>query len=718
MEQTEHLVQKLFYRTLVTDGAQEPAAFLGREMKTAGADMDAIRFAQGEVYFHYHDLESAVFKWEQVEGDLSGWAWKNIGDVYYDQQDHDRALETFRSVRTDEPVLQIELALQLLSVHAEKQEMGEVYRYLEEALAVDPDYPGVTDLAQTLYEDNKDWQKAVDLAVTEALRTESRVWFETLVRYIRESRVEEFPPEYFQDPAAQLAEIYPDLFREMMAELTADFRRRDQVLEWTAVFNSVFTAVAKEPGPQWETMAALHHDLYLELVSGRFLEPDIAPVLPDLMRNWELLSEGSHRNMAGAAQSAWNETFPEYETMEPASVQDGSGAAAAAEELLLLFESILTWMRGEKLLDREAEEAAASDIEDAPELLPVLRGEPMSFDRVQWLTMVRSNEIKAVRSAEVLSNAVQKQLQRLLEQQSTVEEGLAQSIDFYEEMLSRFKGVRASLLDKRTERRDAVLDTYLQMKQMQKEQFEQAVPDILRAAEDVLEDEEKSAKYLHDDLNAAMNTRLRAYIDEELFPVFKRSIQQWLKHTEEDFSNEAAELSELETNLNASADEEVLSLKLDQSILSDWRRDLNRMLNRTELTDENIMSRFEPKQMLLRNVGKWFGDMQQSRSFLVQQYRRYLENDDFHETAEALSYKLFFEFDLFERAVKADVDTVYTELIEHLDDVILTYERYLEETKEELHLLQEHPERFYDPIKLFDMRHRQCSQMLSYAQRQ
>ena len=54
--------------------ASESAQVLGEayleEQKKDISDLSAIRFAQGEVYFHYKDYESAIFKWENIRNEL------------------------------------------------------------------------------------------------------------------------------------------------------------------------------------------------------------------------------------------------------------------------------------------------------------------------------------------------------------------------------------------------------------------------------------------------------------------------------------------------------------------------------------------------------------------------------------------------------------------------------------------------------------------------
>lgn len=44
------------------------------EQRKDEADLSNIRYAQGELYYHYKDFEAAIYKWEYVNNELSSWA--------------------------------------------------------------------------------------------------------------------------------------------------------------------------------------------------------------------------------------------------------------------------------------------------------------------------------------------------------------------------------------------------------------------------------------------------------------------------------------------------------------------------------------------------------------------------------------------------------------------------------------------------------------------
>ena len=85
----QQLIEKMFYETFMIDNAvKEPIQVLGEayleEQKKDIPDLSAIRFAQGELYFHFKDYESAIFKWENIQNEWGQWAKKNTADAYFE----------------------------------------------------------------------------------------------------------------------------------------------------------------------------------------------------------------------------------------------------------------------------------------------------------------------------------------------------------------------------------------------------------------------------------------------------------------------------------------------------------------------------------------------------------------------------------------------------------------------------------------------------------
>lgn len=84
MKPEDQFVQKCYYETFIKEGEERhPLEVLGeafeKENALENADLSYIRFAQGEIYFHYKDYEAAVFKWESIHNDFEPWAQKTWG---------------------------------------------------------------------------------------------------------------------------------------------------------------------------------------------------------------------------------------------------------------------------------------------------------------------------------------------------------------------------------------------------------------------------------------------------------------------------------------------------------------------------------------------------------------------------------------------------------------------------------------------------------------
>ncbi|WP_083800960.1 hypothetical protein [Bacillus sp. m3-13] len=62
---------------------------------------------------------------------------------------------------------------------------------------------------------------------------------------------------------------------------------------------------------------------------------------------------------------------------------------------------------------------------------------------------------------------------------------------------------------------------------------------------------------------------------------------------------------------------------------------------------------------MLKGAGRLFGSLQQSNQLLFTQYKKYIENERFTDVAQSVVDKFFLEFDLFEKALKADINMFY-----------------------------------------------------------
>jgi len=174
----QQLIEKMYYETFMIDNPEmEPIQILGEayleEQKKDISDLSAIRFAQGELYFHYKDYEAAIFKWENIQNKWGQWARKNTADAYFELGLLPTAEDIYKSIATDDLTLHTEVSLQLFSLYIERGKQELASRVIKETVSFNPDYPNVIKLACAFFEENHDWSSAIELAMNEAMRLES-----------------------------------------------------------------------------------------------------------------------------------------------------------------------------------------------------------------------------------------------------------------------------------------------------------------------------------------------------------------------------------------------------------------------------------------------------------------------------------------------------------------------------------------------------------------
>jgi hypothetical protein len=121
------------------------------------------------------------------------------------------------------------------------------------------------------------------------------------------------------------------------------------------------------------------------------------------------------------------------------------------------------------------------------------------------------------------------------------------------------------------------------------------------------------------------------------------------------------------------------------------------MTGRIQYENENIMLKNKPAQLLLKSAGKLFGAMNQNKMMLVNQYKKYVENETYEEVTESISQKLFLPFELFEKGLNQDISSFFTAPISEVEETTI------QEEKEGLSEMKANPELFYDPLKLFEV---------------
>ena len=354
----EWLIQKKYYETLVNSNEKHPIEFLGEifmeEQKKDVPDLTDIRFAQGEVYFQHLDYEAAIFKWQNITGNLGAWAQKNIADAYFELELYDTAEAIYKSVTTDNPVLKIEVWLQLFSLYIVESRQPQATEVIKEAVEFQPDYPNVTKMARTFFEEQKDWNHAIELAVNESIRTKSLVWFDLLKKYIEQGVAQSIATNYFSVMLESLYHIDQSRFEQMAVALWKNYKYSELYFDWLGTITELISKVEINRGDSWGKLSLQYQDAFSRLLEGKFLIQELKPIIPSLLENWLKISTGEQALYAAAAVAAWNGIFPE--TIPTLVIQDAEillrdsskvkdGLAASGK----LFESIIAWAQEHEL---------------------------------------------------------------------------------------------------------------------------------------------------------------------------------------------------------------------------------------------------------------------------------------------------------------------------------------------------------------------------------
>jgi GTP-binding protein EngB required for normal cell division/tetratricopeptide (TPR) repeat protein len=346
------LIKKTFYETLMKADEKNPVRVLGEAFlagyKDEAADISAIRFAQGEVYFHNKDYEAAIFKWENIHNDLEPWAKKNIADCYYEIGQLSTAEEIYKSINTESSVLQSEVALQLFSLYIDQGRLEKADEVIKKAVSFNPDYPNVTDIARAFFEKHKDWKSAIELAVNEAIRTESHRWFDILKTYAEQGFAKTFEPHYFSKCLTVLYGVDQARFEQIVQALWNGYKNERSYFSWLREFNHLFLNLDANRGQSWKALSALYQETYFELIDGTYLMKELAEIVPNLLTNWIKIADHSHALFASAAVLAWSEKFPS--SISPEVVNDAEhlifhsrNETDGLEYSLTLFDSIVKW---------------------------------------------------------------------------------------------------------------------------------------------------------------------------------------------------------------------------------------------------------------------------------------------------------------------------------------------------------------------------------------
>jgi len=345
----QQLVHKTFYETLIDGGEHDIVSALGDIFFTAyrdGTDLSSIRFAQGEVYFHRRDYETAIFKWENVHNDLRPWAQKNIADSYYELGQFQLAEELYRSIEAESETLQAEIILRLFSLYRELGEREKADEMIKRGVALSPDYPNMTEWARAFFEEQGDWESAIELALGEAVRTSARHWADTLTGYVEQGHARMMAPARFSRCLALLYETDRVKFERLVQALWNGYKDSDVYFSWLAEWSSLYDELAIGRDYEWKRIPSLLAEAYDGLMKGPYRLKELVEVVPPLLKSWVNLADGQGMAEAAAALIAWSEKFPEGfsdEMVKNAAKQFVCADRQSEEAGVALFEEMADW---------------------------------------------------------------------------------------------------------------------------------------------------------------------------------------------------------------------------------------------------------------------------------------------------------------------------------------------------------------------------------------
>ncbi|WP_449537904.1 GTP-binding protein [Ferdinandcohnia sp. Marseille-Q9671] len=355
MKSENEFIMKTYYQGFIPENdLRHPVEILGEaymvEQEKDLYDLSYIRFAQGEVYFHYKDYEAAIYKWENISNELSPWAKKNIADAYYKLGLLSNAEKEYGSIISKDKTLTSEVSLNLFSVYLEDNKVDSAYRVLQEAINENPDYPNLTTIAKEFYENQGDWNNAIELALSEAERTKDLQWFDTLTRYCRAGHSSLFSPGTFVPLLQKLYELDQHRFKQLMMAIWESYKGTDQYVSWLHATIQIMKDLEIDPYENWYQVSHLYEEAYFELTTGGYLLRDIGQLVPKFLIHWMNITTPSNGLAPAAAILAWNDIFPS--TIKSVIVREAEivldnakSSAISLDETFHFMKAIVDWAK-------------------------------------------------------------------------------------------------------------------------------------------------------------------------------------------------------------------------------------------------------------------------------------------------------------------------------------------------------------------------------------
>lgn len=687
MTTERELINKAYYQSLVDDyDKRHPINFLGEmyveEMKEERPDLSSIRYAQGEVYFLNKDYEAAVYKWgSPLENELFPWAQKNIADAYFEMGLLADAEKFYREVETQSDSLKTEILLQLFSLYIQQERLENAIDAIKKAVRLDPDYSDVTEVAQTFFENFKDWDNAIELAVNESIRTKSLSWFEVLEGYAEQGFTISYEPIYFREALVTFLHMDKLRFESLSELLWESYQQSDFFIQWLEEFNQLLLTNQVEESYKWKKLPNLYKESYVELISGRFLIRDISQLIENHLTNWLEVSSATETLISSTAILAWDNIFQSDLNARLVSeaqyhFEQSNSNPNGRQEGMELFESIKAWAEQEGLLD----------------------------DLTEFMEPVLDEYNIGVTSPSKIRDIVKTSIGFLIEKRAEMENGIMDRINWNKEIVADIEDIDHQLGEMEKAETEVVKDSFCQIKDNILEEIISKLPEQLQSCSEMVQEDSDFGK-LHVEINDEMNSRITGYMENIAQQDFINAMQGWIEDCEKELKKSQIKMNEMSESFNHQYGEEKVVLDGDFKILDDWLRDLERISRgMVHMEKANIMMRNNPAQLLLKGTGKLLGSMTKNKERLHYKYKDYIENEDYRPIVEELTNPFQQQLELFERSLEWDVSKFFSTPFEELSQVSEEVQGIIKKHKDSLNTIREKPEIYRDPLTLFKLR--------------
>lgn len=706
------LINKQYYERFLSENAiAHPIRVLGdfymAEQKNELPDLAYIRFAQGEVYFHNKDYETAVFKWENIYNELEPWAKKNMADAYMKLELYQNAEEMYKSITTDSVLLNTEIGLQLFSLYKDQMKLDSAFRVIKKVVMLNPDYINVTEIARVFFEEHHDWQSAIELVISEAIRTKYLHWFDFLKGYVEDGHAKTLKPQYFTKVLEVLYHVDLKRFENLITLISKNYKND---FLWIEMMNELFDELEHGSHHASPKISILFKDTYYDLMNGQFLITQLNTVIPKLLTNW-LKITGSQ--VASAAILAWNDLFPTCLTAPTVNEAENifhhsPTQQISSVEVIQFFDSIIKWAKEKEV---EISYDRSSLMYEIPELRNNLHlieelNKDIEVPLTQWYLEHDGTE--------KLLNFIRNAITDLLEKRVQVENSLTSSINWGEEMLAKLNGAIHQLDDLEEEKKKSIRKFYSELREEIKRELMNKIPNLIRGCSELISEESDFTNINHV-LNEEMNKRIHEYLQLTALPRFYESLSYWINFSEEELKMSQALLDERSEGFNVLFGEERIKLECDFKVVDDWRRDANRLTSGVNVDKVNILLKFTPTQFILRSAGKLFGSISQNNTMLFNKYKSFVENENYEEVSNEIVTKFLLQFDLFEKALERDIKLFFKNPFQLLNKTFDETKLMKQKNETALIKMKENPEMFSDPLTVFEVRLRQYEWMTILA---